>query len=118
MTLALAKQLTPHGLTVNIVYPGQAATSMTRSVTPGMLPWRMKPFWPVLALMTREHGGKSAARASRSSVWAATAPELDGVSGTYFDADCREAPLHPTVRDPANQRVVIDQIERAWGSGT
>lgn len=116
MSLALARELAPRGVFVNIVYPGQAATGMTRSVKAEHLPLLMRPFWPLFKIMNRDDGGKGAAKACRSSVWAATAPELEGVSGGYFDTHCRPGKLHRTSEDPANQERVLQAIERVWGS--
>jgi len=86
----LARRLGPGGPTVNVCYPGQAVTSMTRGVTAGDMPLLMRLLWPVFRLMMREDGGRSAARASRSSVHLASAPELEGVTGRYFDTKARE----------------------------
>lgn len=110
MTLALARELAADNVTVNIVYPGQASTSMTRSVTPGMLPGVMRLAYPIFRLMTRDDGGRSAAKASRSSTWAATAEELDGVTGRSFDKHCQPAAMHASVLDEANQAKVIEAI--------
>jgi hypothetical protein len=90
---------------------------MTRSVTAGMLPLWMRAAYPIFWLMTRDDGGKGASKAARSSVWAATAPELDGVTGTFFDRETREAELHATVRDPEHQRLVVELIESVWATG-
>ncbi len=113
MSLELASELAPHGVFVTIVYPGQASTAMTRSVTPASMPWLMRPFFPLFALLTREDGGKSARKASRSSVHAALAEELEGVGGRALDTHCRPLKLHRTVEDPANRRRVMDVIAAA-----
>ena len=118
MSLALARELAPRGVYVNVIYPGRAATTMTRSVRPGHLPWWVRPLGPPYMALMRADRGWSAARASRSSVWAATAPELDGQSGTYFDSNCKPRQLHRTVCDPANQERVLAAIERVWGALT
>jgi hypothetical protein len=107
--------LEPLGITVNIVYPGQASTSMTRSVTPEMLDWWMRPIFPIFRRLVKDDRGRSAAKASASSVWAATSPELDGVTGRYFDKACQPARLLPSVEDAATQAAVIGMIEQAWG---
>jgi NAD(P)-dependent dehydrogenase (short-subunit alcohol dehydrogenase family) len=115
MSLALARRLEPDAIMVNIVYPGQASTAMTRGVTPGMLDWWMRPLWPIFKRLVADDGGRSAAAASRSSVWAATAPELDGVTGAYYDSACQRGRLHASVLDPAAQEAVVARIERVWG---
>ncbi|MFN8413388.1 MAG: hypothetical protein U0Z26_19520 [Anaerolineales bacterium] len=68
------------GVTINVCYPGQASTNMTRSVTPEMLPRAMRWMFPVFKLMVRDDGGKSAAKAARSSVHLASSPEVEGVT--------------------------------------
>ncbi|MBI5944598.1 MAG: SDR family oxidoreductase [Chloroflexi bacterium] len=87
------------GVTINICYPGQASTNMTRSVTPEMLPRAMRWMFPVFKFMTRDDGGKSATKASRSSVYLASSPEVEGVTGKYFDTNCKEAAWSPAVMD-------------------
>jgi len=79
------------GVTINVCYPGQASTNMTRSVTPEMLPRAMRWMFPIFKLLVREDGGKSAAKAARSSVYLASSPEVEGVTGKYFDTNCKEA---------------------------
>lgn len=112
MSLALAKELAPRGVFVNVVYPGQASTGMTRSVRAEHLPVLMRPFFPLFRFFVRDDGGKGARKASRSTVWAATAPELEGVSGRYFDTNCKPGTLHASVLDEAAQRAVVARIGR------
>ena len=95
------------GVTINVCYPGQASTNMTRGVTPDMLPRAMRWMFPIFKLAVREDGGKSAAKAARSSVYLASSPEVDGVTGKYFDTNCKEATWSPAVMDAANR-------ERLW----
>ena len=86
-------------MTINVCYPGQASTNMTRSVTPEMLPRAMRWMFPVFKLMVRDDGGKSAAKAARSSVYLASSPEVEGVTGKYFDTNCKEAAWSSAVMD-------------------
>ncbi|MBI3241262.1 MAG: SDR family NAD(P)-dependent oxidoreductase [Chloroflexi bacterium] len=83
--LEFAQRAQGSHVTLNICYPGQASTSMTRSVTPGMLPGFMRFLFPLFKLAVRDDGGKSAAKASRSSVYLASSAEVEGVNGKYFD---------------------------------
>ena len=57
-------------------------------------------------------GGKGAAKASRSSVFAATSPDLANVSGQYYDTNSKRAKFHKSVMLPDNQRRVMQTIER------
>jgi NAD(P)-dependent dehydrogenase (short-subunit alcohol dehydrogenase family) len=86
-------------MTINVCYPGQASTNMTRSVTPEMLPGFMRFAFPLFKLMVREDGGKSAAKASRSSIYLASSPTVEGVTGKYFDTNCKEAAWSPAVME-------------------
>lgn len=117
MSLELARELSPRGVAVVVVYPGSASTAMSAGITPGSLPWWMFPLWPVFRLvMQRDDGGKSAARASRSSVWAATSPDVEG--GRAFDAGCKPMKLHASVIDAANRAAVLGAVRRAAGIST
>lgn len=111
MSLHEAPGLAKQGVHLNVVYPGTAATEMTGAMTRDSLAWYMKPAWPLMRrVMTEDDGGKSAAKAARSSIWGATSPELDGVYGRYFDARSKVTSLAGSVRDPANQAAVMAEI--------
>ena len=112
MSIRLAEELKPHGVFVNVVYPGGASTNMTRVVTPEYLPWPMKLAWPMIRRVLADDGGKGAAKASRSSVFAATSPDLANVSGQYYDTSSKRAQFHKSVLVPDNQRRVMQTIER------
>jgi len=111
MSMTLSEALEPEGVTVNVVFPGRASTAMTGSMSLGALPGVMKLMYPLFRLMFADDGGKSAARAARSTIWGATTPELDGVTGRYFDTDMKEQKLHPTAYDPVVQSAIIHVIE-------
>jgi len=98
------------GVTINVCYPGQASTSMTRSVTPEMFPRAMRWIFPVYKFMTRDDGGKSAAKASRSSVYLASSNEVEGVTGKYFDTNCNEAAWSPAALDEATRKAVWEIV--------
>ncbi len=113
--LAQASDLAEHGVYLTIVHPGMASTSMTKSVSVSDMPWFMKPFWPLFALMMRrDDGGKSVRKAARVSIWAATAPETVQTAGGFYNKIKNgagvSADLDPSVHDPANQRDVLDKI--------
>lgn len=101
-------------VTINVCYPGQASTSMTRSVTPEMLPLAMRWMFPIFKLMVRDDGGKSAAKASRSSVYLASSKEVQGVTGKYFDTNCKEAAWSPAVMDAGNRKQLWKIVERMF----
>jgi len=114
MSLVLARELQPDGVGVHVVYPGRASTAMTQAMTPSSLPWYLRPAWPVFRLLIpASDDGSSAAKAAKSSVYAATTDALDGEHGRYIDTNQQLAELHPTVHDPANQQRVMDELGRA-----
>jgi len=100
------------GVTINVCYPGQASTSMTRSVTPEMFPRAMRWIFPIYKFMMRDDGGKSAAKASRSSVYLASSKEVEGVSGKYFDTNCKEAAWSPAVMDAENRKLLWEMVRQ------
>ncbi|HND92689.1 MAG TPA: SDR family NAD(P)-dependent oxidoreductase, partial [Anaerolineales bacterium] len=100
------------GMTINVCYPGQASTNMTRSVTSEMLPRAMRWMFPIFKLLVREDGGKSAAKAARSSVYLASSPEVEGVTGKYFDTNCKEAAWSPAVMDDDMRKTLWEQVEQ------
>ena len=113
MSMALAEQLEPEGVTVNVLFPGRASTSMSRSLSTSSLPGVMKLLYPFLRFTFRDDGGKSAEKAARSTIWAATSPDLDGVTGRFFDSDSKEQKLHPTAYDSRVQASILAVIEDA-----
>lgn len=112
MVLAQAKELEARGVFINVVYPAPASTPMTQEMTAKSLPWFMRPIWPIFsAFMQRDDGGKSAEKASRSSVWAASADVTASASGQYFGTDCKPAQFHASQRDASNQAAVMKTLE-------
>jgi NAD(P)-dependent dehydrogenase (short-subunit alcohol dehydrogenase family) len=69
----LARRWKPFGITANAVDPLGAATPMTTSQK---LPWHLKLLTPFFTLPVEQ--------AAFSSIYAASAPELAGVTGKYF----------------------------------
>ena len=111
MSMFLAKELEPAGITVNVVFPGRASTQMTRSLSPKSLPGVMKLMYPFFRLFFKEDGDKSAAKAARSTIWGATSLELEGITGAYFDTNCMSRKLHVSAYNPDVQsqiRKVLD----------
>jgi NAD(P)-dependent dehydrogenase (short-subunit alcohol dehydrogenase family) len=73
------------GIRAFAVHPGMIATDLSRHLTPESI---------AQIVATAEGSGesyKSIAAGAATAVWAATAPELDGVGGIYL-ADCGVAP--------------------------
>jgi retinol dehydrogenase 14 len=79
-TYALAERLAGTGLTANCVDPGLAATDLLRDRTWWSPRW-LQPLWRKLLL--------SPERGARAAIYAASAPELTGVTGRCFGGDTR-----------------------------
>lgn len=74
-----------HGITANAVMPGMVMTDLARHMSEAQIRamgWPRSVREPVAA-----PGWKSAAQGAATTVWAAVAPELDGVGGRYLE-DC------------------------------
>ena len=113
MSMALAKDLESEGITVNVVFPGRASTAMTQSLTARALPGAMKLMYPFFRLFFRDDGGKSAAKAARSTIWAATDPETHRVTGAYFDTHSERQDLHPSAHEPSIHDAIRSTLESA-----
>ncbi|MBI4442401.1 MAG: SDR family oxidoreductase [Acidobacteria bacterium] len=92
-TQELARRLQGSGVTANSLHPGLVATGLFTNVGSGLglllqliRPWMLRP----------EQG-------ARTCVYAASAPELENVSGRYFD-NCRENIPAPEAQDEAAAR--------------
>jgi NAD(P)-dependent dehydrogenase (short-subunit alcohol dehydrogenase family) len=94
-----SQQIQGSKITMNCCYPGQASTNMTRSVTPEMLPKAMRWMFPIFTLMTRPDNGKSAAKASQSSIYLASSMEVEGLTGKYFNPICKETEMPKIASD-------------------
>jgi len=80
-TVSLAAKLAVHGITANAVMPGAVGTPLCKHVGgPEML-------------KKADIFVKSIPQGAATQVWAATAPELAGVSGRYLE-DCQFAPIN------------------------
>ena len=112
-SVVLAERLKPQGVSVNVLFPGRAATAMTGGLTPDALPGVLKLAYPLFRFLFKEDGGKSAAKAARSTIWGATTPDLDGVTARYFDANSKEQKLHPTAYDGETQAAILAIIDAA-----
>jgi len=85
-TYALARRLRGTGVTVNALHPGLTATKIVGDVAPPLA----RPFLGLIKrfLLTPEQG-------ARTALYLASAPAVEGVSGTYFarEKETRSVPL-------------------------
>jgi NAD(P)-dependent dehydrogenase (short-subunit alcohol dehydrogenase family) len=79
-TRQLAKRLEGTGITVNAVHPGLIFTNLGLGNNPGPAKKVLGPIWRLFA--------KDESEGHEGPVYAATSPELEGVSGQYI-AECK-----------------------------
>ncbi len=98
-TRELARRINGSGITVNALDPGGIGVSTALGMQNG---WRAKIFELIMkpVLQTPEHG-------ARTSIYACTATELEGVTGRYFK-DCREIQPKPWARDDGAAKKLWD----------
>jgi retinol dehydrogenase 12 len=100
-TAELARRLAGTGVTANALHPGVVATGFGQN-TPGLFRTLVgigRPF-----MLTPEKGAETV-------VYLATSPEVEGVSGKYFEK-CREVRPSPAARDPEAARRLWELSER------
>jgi NAD(P)-dependent dehydrogenase (short-subunit alcohol dehydrogenase family) len=103
-TRSLAKRLDGTGVTVNAVHPGTVATQFARdgdtSAVTNFTTWVARPF------------SRTAEEGARTQVWAASAPELEGVTGEYLmNNRIRTKKLSPVARrdEPAERLWAVSE---------
>jgi retinol dehydrogenase-12 len=97
-TQTLAKRLAGSNVTANSLHPGLIATGIGQTNPLARLAWR-------LTVMLR--GGISVADGAKTSLYLATSPDVEGLSGAYY-AKCRPAQLQTraeAVSDAAGERL-------------
>jgi retinol dehydrogenase 12 len=100
----LARRLTDTRVTTYALHPGGVKSNIWRAL-PGPVQWVIKLF-----LISNEEGAKT-------QLYCATAPELAGVTGRYYDKS-REVRPNPLADDPAPARELWTRTESAIASVT
>ncbi len=98
-TRALARRLAGTGVTANCLHPGLIATGIGQTSTLARLVWKLIVF---------ARGGISVQEGARTSVYLATSPDVEGLSGGYYVA-CRLAQLQTRPEAVSNE-----VAERLW----
>ena len=98
----LARRLAGTRVTTYALHPGGVKTNIWRAL-PRPVQWVLKLF-----LISSDEG-------ARTQVYCATAPELAGVTGRYYDK-MREVPPNPLAEDPGLARELWIRTERAIAS--
>ena len=106
-TYELARRLEGTGVTVNLADPGGASTQMTRSET-----------MPLLFRTINRLGQRfmTTEKAARSSIYLASSPEVEGVSGGYFEPPTSGSRVRepPTMRPFKNGSGRLAPSSRSW----
>lgn len=105
-----AQQLKNVNITCNICYPGQASTKMTQNVTAQMFPWYVRLFFPLFKLLTRPDNDVSAKKASRSSVFLASAKEVEKQTGIYVNTHSQRKEMPSVALLPENRKYLWEYV--------
>lgn len=98
-TRTLAKRLAGSNVTANCLHPGLIATGIGQTHALARLVWK---------LVVKVRGGISVEEGARTSVYLASSPEVEGLSGGYY-VKCRSAELQ------TRADAVTDAVgERLW----
>lgn len=103
-TYELARRLGGTGVTANALHPGVVASNFGRS---------NGGIWPALFTLSRPFM-ISAERGAQTSIYLATAPEIEGITGEYF-AHCRPSRSSAASYDVESQRRLWEMSERLTG---
>ena len=104
-TYALAERIQDTGVTANVVEPGFVATNLGAN---------MGGFWDKLAFTLVRPMQITAERGAETSVWAATDPELETVTGKTF-AKKKETESAPITHDKEFQDKLWDTATKLIG---
>ena len=97
-TTELARRLEGTGVTANALHPGLTSTGFGRN-NPGIV---MKIMGVVIPLI-----GRSPEKGARTSLYLASSPEVEGVTGKYF-VDCKVTQPAPQANDSAVAKKLWD----------
>lgn len=112
MSYRFAQELTATPVTLNVAYPGHANTSMNKHLTIGTYPPAARPLVPLLRLaMPVVYGHRALLRATRSSVYLASSPEVRDTSGTYFNSKATPTPWPEAILDETTRNTIWELCE-------
>ncbi|KAL8172912.1 UNVERIFIED_CONTAM: Retinol dehydrogenase 14 [Gekko kuhli] len=99
----LARRLEGTGVTVNALHPGIVRTNLGRHIH---IPLLVKPLLNLVSWAFF----RSPLEGAQTSIYLASSPEVEGVSGKYF-GNCKEQPLPPKATDDLVARKLWDISE-------
>ncbi|XP_075840130.1 retinol dehydrogenase 14 [Microtus pennsylvanicus] len=102
-TRELARRLEGTNVTVNVLHPGIVRTNLGRHIH---IPLLARPLFNLVSWAFF----KSPLEGAQTSIYLASSPEVEGVSGKYF-GDCKEEELLPKAMDESVARKLWDISE-------
>lgn len=102
-TRELARRLEGTNVTVNVLHPGIVRTNLGRHIH---IPLLARPLFSLVSWAFF----KTPLEGAQTSIYLASSPEVEGVSGRYF-GDCKEEELLPKAMDEAVARKLWDISE-------
>ncbi|XP_069881144.1 retinol dehydrogenase 14 [Dipodomys merriami] len=102
-TRELARRLEGTNVTVNVLHPGVVRTNLGRHIH---IPLLARPLFSLVSWAFF----KSPLEGAQTSIYLASSPEVEGVSGRYF-GDCKEEELLPKAMDESVARKLWDISE-------
>nr|XP_026246510.1 retinol dehydrogenase 14 [Urocitellus parryii] len=102
-TRELARRLEGTNVTVNVLHPGIVRTNLGRHIH---IPLLVKPLFNLVSWAFF----KTPLEGAQTSIYLASSPEVEGVSGRYF-GDCKEEELLPKAMDDSVARKLWDISE-------
>ncbi|KAF7480921.1 retinol dehydrogenase 14 [Marmota monax] len=106
-TRELARRLEGTNVTVNVLHPGIVRTNLGRHIH---IPLLVKPLFNLVSWAFF----KTPLEGAQTSIYLASSPEVEGVSGRYF-GDCKEEELLPKAMDDSVARKLWDISEMMVG---
>lgn len=100
-TYELARRLEGTGVTANCLHPGVVRSGFGQNANNGWLGVLFKTFYTISVPFS-----KSNAEGAATSIYLASSPEVEGVTGKYF-VDCKEVPSSVASHD-------VDAQKRLW----
>ena len=107
-TYELARRLEGSGVTANCLHPGVVRSGFGQN-NGGLTALLFKSFYTLLMPLT-----KSTARGAETSIYLASSPEVEGVTGKYF-ADSKETPSSPASHDEEAAKRLWEISEQMTG---
>ena len=105
----LAEQLKPRRISVNVCYPGHASTEGTKQINSKMLPLHLRFVYPIMWIykfLTMPQTDKAHQKVARSSIFAASADELQNKSQLYIETNCKITKFPQPVYDLDNRKFI------------